>query len=45
MQEGYGACLIDNPQLVSDMVTQARNRVTIYPFSVSIKIRIHKDIR
>lgn len=44
MQEGYGACLIDEPQLIADMIREARNRITVYPFTVSVKIRIHKDI-
>lgn len=45
MQEGYGACLIDKPEFIADMVRQANNRVTVYPFTVSVKIRIHEDIR
>ncbi|XP_067936212.1 tRNA-dihydrouridine(20a/20b) synthase [NAD(P)+]-like [Watersipora subatra] len=45
IQEGYGACLIDKPELISDMVSQARNRITVYPFSVSVKIRIHDELR
>ncbi|XP_072257763.1 tRNA-dihydrouridine(20a/20b) synthase [NAD(P)+]-like [Pyxicephalus adspersus] len=44
MSEGYGACLINRPDLVSDMVRQVRNRVENPNFSVSIKIRIHADI-
>lgn len=45
MQEGYGACLIDKPELIADMVKQTRNRITRYPFTVSVKIRVHDDIR
>ncbi|XP_013399266.1 tRNA-dihydrouridine(20a/20b) synthase [NAD(P)+]-like [Lingula anatina] len=46
IQEGYGACLIKKPELVKDMVTQVRNRVSVDEnFTVSIKIRIHKDLR
>ena len=45
MQEGYGACLIDKPELIADMVKQTRNRITVYPFTVSVKIRVHGDIR
>ncbi|KAK3769691.1 hypothetical protein RRG08_004942 [Elysia crispata] len=45
MVEGYGACLINKPNLVSDMVSQAKRRVNKENFTVSIKIRIHKDIR
>ncbi|XP_064606472.1 tRNA-dihydrouridine(20a/20b) synthase [NAD(P)+]-like isoform X2 [Liolophura sinensis] len=45
MGEGYGACLISKPELVQDVVRQARNRVNQQHFTVSIKIRIHEDIR
>lgn len=45
MAEGYGACLINNPQLLRDVVLQTRNRIPNNDFSVSIKIRIHPDIR
>lgn len=45
MAEGYGACLIKKPELVKDMVNQTRSRVNKQDFSVSIKIRIHNDIR
>ncbi|XP_045166291.2 tRNA-dihydrouridine(20a/20b) synthase [NAD(P)+]-like [Mercenaria mercenaria] len=45
LQEGYGACLITKPDLVHSMVSQARNRVDNPDFTVSIKIRIHNDIR
>uniref|UniRef100_UPI00398F80CD tRNA-dihydrouridine(20a/20b) synthase [NAD(P)+]-like n=1 Tax=Pristiophorus japonicus TaxID=55135 RepID=UPI00398F80CD len=44
MAEGYGACLINKPDLVQDMVRQVRNQVECPNFSVSIKIRIHKDL-
>lgn len=44
LSEGYGACLINKPDLVKDMVRQVRNQVDIPTFSVSIKIRIHDDI-
>uniref|UniRef100_F7EI29 tRNA-dihydrouridine synthase n=1 Tax=Xenopus tropicalis TaxID=8364 RepID=F7EI29_XENTR len=44
MAEGYGACLINNPELVSDMVKQVRNQVGDPGFTISIKIRIHADI-
>ncbi|XP_077120913.1 tRNA-dihydrouridine(20a/20b) synthase [NAD(P)+]-like isoform X2 [Ranitomeya variabilis] len=44
MAEGYGACLINQPQLVSDMVKQVRSQVENERFSISIKIRIHADI-
>lgn len=39
MAEGYGACLINKPELVRDMVKQVRNQVENPRFSVSIKIR------
>ncbi|XP_030638042.1 B-cell receptor-associated protein 29 [Chanos chanos] len=45
MAEGYGACLINKPELVKDMVRHVRNQVDNPCYSVSIKIRIHKDIR
>ncbi|XP_069085936.1 tRNA-dihydrouridine(20a/20b) synthase [NAD(P)+]-like isoform X2 [Pleurodeles waltl] len=44
LAEGYGACLINKPDLVKDMVRQVRNQVDMPTFSVSIKIRIHEDI-
>lgn len=45
MQEGYGACLIDKPELLRDVVLQTKNRISSSDFSVSVKIRIHPDIR
>lgn len=45
MAEGYGACLIKKPELVRDMVNQTRARVCSSDFTVSIKIRIHNDLR
>ncbi|GFR72903.1 tRNA-dihydrouridine synthase [Elysia marginata] len=45
MVEGYGACLISKPDLVADMVAQAKRRVNKEDFTVSIKIRIHNNIR
>uniref|UniRef100_A0AAY4D268 tRNA-dihydrouridine(20a/20b) synthase [NAD(P)+]-like n=1 Tax=Denticeps clupeoides TaxID=299321 RepID=A0AAY4D268_9TELE len=45
MAEGYGACLINKPELVKDMVQHVRNQVDNPNYAVSIKIRIHKDIR
>jgi len=44
-QEGIGACLINNPEFVSDVVKQTRRKVTNPNFSVSVKIRIHDDIQ
>uniref|UniRef100_G1NBL7 DUS-like FMN-binding domain-containing protein n=1 Tax=Meleagris gallopavo TaxID=9103 RepID=G1NBL7_MELGA len=45
MAEGYGACLINKPELVQDMVRHVRNRIDNPRFSVSIKIRIHEDLK
>lgn len=42
-QEGIGACLINKPDFVSDLVKQTRNQCRD-DLSVSIKIRIHSDI-
>ncbi|XP_037092084.1 tRNA-dihydrouridine(20a/20b) synthase [NAD(P)+]-like isoform X2 [Pollicipes pollicipes] len=44
-QEGIGACLIHKPQLVYDIVRQTRNRIPDNDFTVSVKIRVHKDVR
>ncbi|XP_032852123.2 tRNA-dihydrouridine(20a/20b) synthase [NAD(P)+]-like isoform X3 [Tyto alba] len=43
--EGYGACLINKPELVRDMVRHVRNQIDNPRFSVSIKIRIHEDLK
>lgn len=45
MAEGYGACLINQPQLVKDMVLHVRKQIEDPNYAVSIKIRIHKDLR
>ncbi|XP_074726092.1 tRNA-dihydrouridine(20a/20b) synthase [NAD(P)+]-like isoform X3 [Strix uralensis] len=45
MSEGYGACLINKPELVQDMVRHVRNQIDNPRFSVSIKIRIHEDLK
>lgn len=45
MQEGYGACLINKPEIVKDVVLQTRNRIPSTDFTVSVKIRIHDDLR
>lgn len=39
MSAGYGACLINKPELVKDMVTHVRNQVNNPNYTVSIKIR------
>jgi len=43
-KEGIGACLINNPQFVSDVVKQTKAKISDPNFSVSVKIRIHTDI-
>ncbi|XP_047449671.1 B-cell receptor-associated protein 29-like isoform X2 [Mugil cephalus] len=45
MSAGYGACLINKPELVKDMVRHVRNQVDNPNYTVSIKIRIHKDLK
>ncbi|XP_031153155.1 uncharacterized protein LOC116048289 isoform X2 [Sander lucioperca] len=45
MSAGYGACLINKPELVKDMVRHIRNQVDNPNYTASIKIRIHKDLR
>ncbi|XP_064558922.1 tRNA-dihydrouridine(20a/20b) synthase [NAD(P)+]-like isoform X2 [Zonotrichia leucophrys gambelii] len=45
MSEGYGACLINKPELVKDMVRHVRRQIDNPKFSVSIKIRIHEDLK
>ena len=42
MTDGYGAALIYKPELVADMVAQARSRCDL---PISIKIRIQNDLR
>jgi len=46
MQEGYGACLLQKPQLLCEMISAAKARVSnLDDFTVSIKIRLHDDIK
>ncbi|ESO82322.1 hypothetical protein LOTGIDRAFT_134818 [Lottia gigantea] len=45
MADGYGSSLIYKSELLCDMIKQTRNRVPDTDFTVSIKIRIHPDIR
>ncbi|XP_054721936.1 tRNA-dihydrouridine(20a/20b) synthase [NAD(P)+]-like isoform X2 [Uloborus diversus] len=45
LADGYGACLLDKPDLVHDMIYQVRNRLPDSKYSISLKIRIHDDIR
>ena len=42
-QEGIGACLINKPDFIADLVKQTKNQCR-EDLSVSIKIRIHSDI-
>ncbi|KAH0560163.1 tRNA-dihydrouridine(20a/20b) synthase [NAD(P)+]-like [Cotesia glomerata] len=44
MSDGYGARLLENPQLVKDLVLQVRNRIPA-PFTVSVKIRLLNDVK
>ena len=43
-QEGIGACLINKPDFIHDLVRQTKNQ-TCSGLSVSVKIRIHTDIK
>jgi len=45
IKEGIGASLIDKPEFVADCVKQTRARVADPAFSISVKIRVHGDIR
>ena len=45
LQEGIGACLIDKPEFVADCVRQTHARISRPGFSVSVKIRLHADLR
>ena len=42
MAEGYGAHLIKHPDLLSDMVVQAKRRSGL---PVSVKLRIHDNLK
>lgn len=44
IKDGYGVDLLTKPELVRDLVLQVRNRIP-RPFTVSVKIRLLKDIR
>ncbi|CAL7937850.1 unnamed protein product [Xylocopa violacea] len=43
IKEGYGVDLLRKPNLVKDLIYQVRNRIS-HPFTVSVKIRLLKDI-
>ncbi len=42
MADGYGAQLMSEPELVADMVRQAKARSGL---PVSVKMRIHKNLK
>lgn len=42
---GVGSCLIKKPELVRDMIRQTRSALSDNNFSVSVKIRLHNDIK
>ncbi len=42
MADGYGAQLMSEPELVTDMVRQAKSRSGL---PVSVKMRIHKNLK
>jgi tRNA-dihydrouridine synthase 4 len=44
LKEGIGACLIEKPEFVSDLVRQTRNQCRD-DLLVSIKIRLHSDVK
>ncbi|KAG8198239.1 hypothetical protein JTE90_021496 [Oedothorax gibbosus] len=43
--DGYGACLLNKPEMVEDMIKQVKRRIPCTKYSVSLKIRIHQDLR
>ena len=43
-KEGIGACLIEKPEFLSDLVKQTRNRCRS-DLAVSIKMRVHADLK
>ena len=43
-KEGIGACLINNPEFVREVVSQTRARISDPKFSVSVKIRVHTEL-
>ncbi|XP_021958136.1 tRNA-dihydrouridine(20a/20b) synthase [NAD(P)+]-like isoform X1 [Folsomia candida] len=42
--EGIGACMMNKPDLISDILRQTRNRISDSTFGVSCKIRIFLDM-
>ncbi|KAK2724287.1 hypothetical protein QYM36_000966 [Artemia franciscana] len=45
MEEGYGSHLIKKPELVAEMVSSAKRRITDPDFTISTKIRLLDDLR
>ena len=45
LQEGIGASLINKPELLKDLVTEIHSNFARPEFTVSVKIRIHEDLR
>ncbi|KAK6177226.1 hypothetical protein SNE40_015367 [Patella caerulea] len=45
MAAGYGSCLIYKPELLCDMVKQTRSKISDDNFTVSVKMRIHSNLR
>lgn len=45
LQEGYGAKLIRNPDLMADMISETRRQIADESFTISVKIRIHDNLR
>jgi tRNA-dihydrouridine synthase 4 len=43
-KEGIGACMMNKPEVIADVLKQTRNRISDPRFSVSVKIRIFLDI-
>lgn len=43
--EGIGVCLMNKPEVLSDIVSQTRSRISDPDFTVSVKVRIHSDLR
>ncbi|PIC40335.1 hypothetical protein B9Z55_011714 [Caenorhabditis nigoni] len=42
--KGFGSALLSKPELLADMVRQTRARISDENFSVSLKIRVNKEI-
>lgn len=43
-QMGLGCCLMEQPELISDIIYQCRNQIS-KPFTVSVKMRLAKDCK